>query len=486
MQITITKPVDKKWLATKYYLYIKDLEVRLNWEKKKNKKLESELEKAERKIRDLEGENSKLKWEKDHLADNADKFCSMLFNWNNKKSNQKKRWAKIWHKWVSRNNPSKESIQWEAEVKLDQCHKCSSNNLRLKSWYSRIIEDIIINPQMSIIEYIIYQYQCRDCKSNITWTPSNAINNCPFGKSLFAYVLFSKYRLRLPLNKIQESLLEIHWFKISQWAIQNMLTTASRKFEDKYDHLIKLIKSWEFCNADETWWRINWENWWVWLFRNDKISLFSIEETRWKWIPIKFLTKDESIKDDKNNIDFKWLLTRDWYAWYNCINTEQQICWVHLLRRSKDYVDRRWSSKEMEKLKTLLKEKYEKMNKFHKDEKPPTDKQRQIYHNKMKLYFTKLWNKKYKSKDSKSFIKNWIILHQDRLVNYLKYPEATWENNSAERDLRWLVVMRKISWWSKSESWAKITAINMSIIETWIKQWLSIINDIPTFGMRFA
>ena len=137
------------------------------------------------------------------------------------------------------------------------------------------------------------------------------------------------------------------------------------------------------------------------------------------------------------------------------------------------------------------------MNEFHKNEKqnnnkhpnnikPPTLKQRLAYHNKMKLYFIKLQKKKYKSKDAKSFIKNWIILHQDRLVNYLKYPEANWENNKAERDLRSLVVIRKISWWSKSEKWAKITAINMSIVETWVKQWLSIINDLPTFGARFA
>ncbi len=485
MQTTITKAKEVKWLATKYWFKLVETERALGKEKKKNKKLESELEKAERKIREQEEEIAKLKWEKDHLADNADKFCSMLFSWNNKNKGQKKRWAKVWHKWVSRNNPDRQSIQWEVEVKLDKCPHCLSNDLRQKSWYSRIVEDIIINPQISIVEYIINQYQCRDCKMNITWIPSNAINNCPFGKSLFAYVLFSKYRLRIPLNKIQESLSEIHWFKISQWAIQNMLSTASKQFKDKYDHLIKLIKKWEFCNADETWWRINWENWWTWLFSNNEVSLFSIEETRWKWVPIKFLTKDET---DENDIDFEWLLWRDWYAWYNCIEkAEQQICWVHMLRRIKDYIDRRNSSEEIKKLRTLLKEKYIEMNEFHENKKkPPTLNQRLVYHNKMKQYFIRLWKKKWKHKDTKTFIKNWIIKHEDRLVTYLKYPWSRPENNKAERDLRSFVVLRKISWWSKSEKWAKITAINMSIVETWVKQWLSVINDIPTFGMRFA
>ena len=91
-----------------------------------------------------------------------------------------------------------------------------------------------------------------------------------------------------------------------------------------------------------------------------------------------------------------------------------------------------------------------------------------------------------KNKDAQNFIKNWIIKHKDRLVTYLKYEDATWENNQAERALRPFVIFRKITGWSKTKKWAKTTAINMSVIETWAKQWLSIINDIPIFGMRYT
>ena len=79
----------------------------------------------------------------------------------------------------------------------------------------------------------------------------------------------------------------------------------------------------------------------------------------------------------------------------------------------------------MGELKDLLKKKYEEMNNFHKNENNEialTQDQRSAYYNKMKLYFLSLSKKKWRNEDAKSFIKNWIIKHKDRLVEFLKYP----------------------------------------------------------------
>ena len=91
--------------------------------------------------------------------------------------------------------------------------------------------------------------------------------------------------------------------------------------------------------------------------------------------------------------------------------------------------------------------------------------------------------KKWEAKDSNIFIREWLIQHQDRLTTFLKYSYASPHNNAAERDLRPLVVFRKITGGSKSEKGIRATDINMSIIETWAKQKLSIIQQIPVFGL---
>ena len=89
----------------------------------------------------------------------------------------------------------------------------------------------------------------------------------------------------------------------------------------------------------------------------------------------------------------------------------------------------------------------------------------------------------WRAKDVKTFIKEWLVQHKDRLVTFLKYPDARPENNEAERVIRGMVDLRKITGGSKSEIGAKATDINMSIIETWLKQGLSIMQDLPVFGL---
>ena len=95
-----------------------------------------------------------------------------------------------------------------------------------------------------------------------------------------------------------------------------------------------------------------------------------------------------------------------------------------------------------------------------------------------------LWKKrKWKEKDVNTFIKVWLIRHQNRLVTFLKYRDSQPENNHAERAIRPMVILRKITGGSKSERGIKATDITMSIIETWVKQNLSLIQEMPVFGL---
>ncbi len=71
-------------------------------------------------------------------------------------------------------------------------------------------------------------------------------------------------------------------------------------------------------------------------------------------------------------------------------------------------------------------------------------------------------------------------------ITFLKYKYGKAGNNTAERAIRPFTVFRKISGGSKSEVGAKITSINMSIIEIWAKQGLSIMNDLPVFGLNLC
>lgn len=465
---TIRKPKDN--LATRYYFKIKDLEKKLGTSERERKKAETKnddlknrLDEAERKIRELEEENENLK-------ECRKNYAHMLFKGKTKKTTVKKRGRKKGHLGISRTKPKEECIQNEVDVTLSECTECGDTLKGCKRRYERIIEDIVVQPKTDITRYWIHQYECANCGTAVSAKSRNIIGQSPFGRKLFAVVLFYKYRMKSPLAKIRESLKEIHGFEISEGGLQNLLYQASVQFGEKYEELKQLLRDGKMVYADETGWRVNGENWWTWLWSNDEITVFTTENTRGQGIPEKMLKA------------FKGLLSRDGYNAYNIVDTDQQICWVHMLRKAHEYCERNKATEEMVLLKDTLKTIYGRINGWHKKE--HTEEERLKYHGKQKQIIINLWKKKKcKEKDANTFIKMWLIRHQDRLVTFLKYPDSCPENNPAERAVRPMVILRKITGGSKSERGIKATDINMSIIETWVKQNLSVIKQIPVFGL---
>lgn len=467
----LTIPKSKDNTATLYYFRLIDLEKKLGQTERERRKAEAEsgelkrrLEEAEKRIKELEDENENLK-------ECRKTYSRMLFKAKTKTAGTVRRVRKKGHPGVSRGKPEEEEIQNEVDVTLSACSKCGETLKGCRRRYERIIEDIAIQPKTDITRYRIYQYECPNCSASVSAKSKNIIGQSPFGRRLFAVVLFYKYRMKSPLAKIKESLKEIHGFEISEGGIQNLLYQASVQFGEKYEEMKQLLKNGKIVHADETGWRVNGENWWTWLWSNDEVTIFTTENTRGQGIPKKMLDT------------FKGLLNRDGYNGYNIVDTDQQICWVHLLRKAHEYCERAKATTEMIILKNSLKKIYKRLRKWHKEE--HTKEERTVYHDRQKQMMIDLWKKrKWKEKDAETFIKIWLIRHQNRLVTFLKYPESAPENNPAERAVRPMVILRKITGGSKSERGIKTTDINMSIIETWVKQGLSIMQEIPIFGLN--
>ena len=60
--------------------------------------------------------------------------------------------------------------------------------------------------------------------------------------------------------------------------------------------------------------------------------------------------------------------------------------------------------------------------------------------------------------------------HPDRLYHWTRDPSIPAENNRAERDLRGLVIARKVSYGSQSDNGAKTREVLMSVLHTLAKR----------------
>lgn len=424
------------------------------WQHQKSQvgKFEQEIHELRVMVKLLTEENKLLKARLNSATAHKDKLAGMIFKTNVKKEekkNKRQRGGQKGHKGHGRKKPKK--IDREKLVYLTHCPDCGNKVKQSDNTYERIVEDIPLLEVLVTLYHIERQW-CGCCQKQVRAMPGGTLEGFRVGLNIIIWILFHKYRLRTPLNRMTESLKEQYNLKLSEGAIQHILHQLKTRFGLKYQQIIKTIKKAQVKHGDETSWRVEGLNNWCWLFSSQKAALYTIEETRGKGVPQAILGKDPP-----------GVLVRDDYAAYQHLPMEQQSCWVHLLRFSREKTKQEKASKEARVLHTELKTIFQELKNII--EQPFDQKQRNKAYQYYLEQLTKIQDKKYRSKDAKS-IQTRIRNQGANLITALKYADVPLTNNHAERQIRPMVVTRKISGGSRSAEGAATHAVNMSIAQT--------------------
>lgn len=429
------------------------------WEsqKEKSERLEKENVELKRRLKDLEENLEDILEKLDHEVEIKEKYRGMLFKSSKKESlveksgiEKKKRGGQLGHKGASRKKPTE--IDQEKEVYLCACPHCQNELVKSNSFYERIVEDIELYKKTIITKYNIQRQWCTHCKKEVSGIAQGTIENSPFGINILMWILIQKYRLRLPLESISASLEIQYGLKIKESSIQKILHNLKKKFGPKYQELINEVKENKIKHADETGWRIKGQNAWCWMFSSPQSIVYTIEETRGKGVPQKIL-----------GFSPPGVLIRDDYAAYKKLNLPQQSCWSHLLRNSREKAIKEISSKEMLDLHADLKIMFDELSEIIRQKMSVKERKEthQIYQEKIQVII----DTKYAARDAQE-IQTRITNQNTNLITALLYPGVPLTNNEAERNIRKMVVTRKISGGSRSDNGAATHAVNMSIIQT--------------------
>lgn len=346
-----------------------------------------------------------------------------------------------------RPQPKDSEVTETLEFKPARCPYCKRSD-GLNEPQETVIkyqEDIVIVPDKIVKKYVIHKCWCSHCQEYIRSdkAPSpQSINR--LGANLTAYILYARYKLRLPFNKIKQSLKDLHNFDISEGEISDQLEQAHQLFGQDYETIKQLVKISDKVYCDETGWRIKGRNFWIWVFVTDKGTRYVIEDTRGKGAAEKALGD----KEDR-------VLITDFYAAYKNLPGTNQYCWVHLLRDSKltqsvfhNDLQTIYHQLKKELAKDLTKRNYKRLDRLLDD----------------------LSKKQYSDKNITRVrqLQDRISKTRAELLTCLKYKDVLPENNPAERALRNNVVMRKIFGGSRSIKSAKVMEVNTSVIDTWL------------------
>lgn len=476
----------------KRYLKTHNLQLKRSLEKriKNQEDLEEELrkvkrEKASNEVK-LNSEIEKLKAENEKLRKQRDMYKKMLFKENAKKQDlcgkdlkskldrfapveKVQRGGSSGHQGYSRKLPQRVPDKI-FRVFFNHCPHCHHPLKRTFSIDTHTVEDIQ-SPTLTPIQVIRYEKErqwCSFCQKEVVATSPEEIPGVRFGINLIIYIMLLKYGAKVSLDSILLLLQQSYDLNISKGEVINLLLKARLWLGTAYDQIKDEIRASPIKHADETSWRVLGINSWIWGFMTKQHIYLTVEQSRGKGIPEEVLA----------NSDHQDILIRDDYAGYSKLPLKHQSCRAHLLRKSHEASTDVNASEEVKQLHQTLKGLFNLLDETVK---------RSFDLNERENFYQSSWRKlsqiiscHYLSQDAKD-IQTRIKKQGKNLLTALLVDGVPLTNNLAERALRKVVVLRKVSGGSRSWGGVKTTSVNMSIIQTIQAQDLPLIPTLKEY-----
>jgi len=358
--------------------------------------------------------------------------------------------AKPRHKGHGRKSPT--IIDNEETLIPDVCPHCN-NKLAGKTVdiRERFVTTIrIINPA-EVIKWLIHRKWCSHCEKLVEPEVPGVLPNARFGLNIMLLVMYLHLALRVPCAKITEYFRTIHGVNMSVGEIPHVLTQLAREYGDYYTHLEQLVRLARVKHMDSTTWRIHGKNYTAWVFIAAGIVLYKIRKSTSHKTPLQVLGK--AIKGMTLVVDrhsaFRTLERKARYF--------LQLCWSHILEDSREHKhtfgpEGKYVHKHLKNIFAIAKN-------FNHQATPEQVEQ-------LKGEILQLTTRHYKHNTVRRFVNN--LAHRDieNLFRFTTDPEIDPTNNISERELRHLVMIRRISHGSRSRRGATVTAQLTSIIQT--------------------
>jgi transposase len=372
------------------------------------------------------------------------------------------------------NNGRKLEIATQTQVHaLDHCGECGYH-LRGQS-LSRIRQVIDLPPPrpVEIRDHQILKRWCPKCEK---WRePKLDLTNQVLGQgrmglgivSLVAYLTNS---LRMTVRQVVSYLKALHQLQVSSGEISQLLQSLaeSKPIQTELAALLSGARASPIVHADETAWRESGQNGYIWaLITPEGIHYYHYEKSRESWV-IKNLLSNE----------FKGHLSSDFYAGYNIYPGKHQRCWVHLLRDLHKLKEMYPEDKAIVEWARAVRQLYDEGQSLVKGEVEPGPIARGEKYIKLveDSHILGLEYAQFKDHPCQALAKR-LLRHEEELFQFVLVPGLSADNNLAERGVRPMVVMRKISGGSRSERGSKTRMNLSSLFQTWVAKGLEPLSE---------
>lgn len=349
------------------------------------------------------------------------------------------------HVGVGRKNfsPLGADEQRTAKVEVENCPICECH-LHQQSANEREIYELEVE-RVKKIHYTIERKKCSKCQKIISGKVKNAFPRVSLSSELVVEIAEQHYWLGRSLGQITSR------FGLSYATVSASLERIGEKLKPNLEKLKEIFRQSEVRHADETGWRTDGGNGYAWYFGSDEMSLYLFRQTRSASVVEEVFGREQ----------LSGVLVVDQYAGYNRVPCSIQYCYAHLLRKQEDLAKEFPKNREIQSYTSQMRKRLSQAMKLRKEglsEAKYEQKAKQIKEQILKL----------SSRQAKHpAVRNWqdfYVEKADRLYQWCESAKIPAENNYAEREVRKIVIARKISYGSQSEAGAETREIWTSVL----------------------
>ena len=417
--------------------------------KKESDRKDRMIEKLQKTLDELVSEVRRLNKElRKYVNENTPSSAVPSFNKTTPHHRNKTPGREVGHDGSGRKLP--DNVDETKDAEADKCPDCNGE-ITDAGYHDRTIE-VVVPAKVKSVKIHVHRYWCSNCKKIVDAPVKDAFPNSRFGVETYLLIAFFKSGLGLTYGKIVELLRIAYGLDLSKGALPQMLDTLAYEFGEHYSELKEELRRSPYVNGDETSWRKNGKNWWLWAFVGKWAAFYTIENSRGKKIPKRVLGKD-----------YLGTVGSDFLGAYNYVGKSWQKCCVHLNRDLKETAKRKPKGSEFlifkKKLKRILddgKRLKERENRISALEEGKTHLENRII---------ALYNEDWKDADCRRLIKR-LRRHAKNMFTFLVKEGVTPDNNIAERAIRPAVIMRKNSYGSRGDNGIITTPIQLTTLQT--------------------
>ncbi|MDO8704710.1 MAG: IS66 family transposase [Sulfuricaulis sp.] len=347
------------------------------------------------------------------------------------------------------------------EHAVEFCPDCG--NALAGGWEYCTRESIVFPKEpVRIVRHVSIARRCGVCGQTVIGRPDPALHGL-VGKHRvdargMALIACWHTVCRMPLRVIQQLLRQLYRCSLSPGELRYVLDAVAEQGQRDYDGLRDLIRGSPVVHQDETGWRENGQNGYVWAAVTDAVRYFERHGTRSGEVPKALLGEN-----------FCGVVVCDGYGGYDGLDCQLQRCWTHLLRKGHELKARHPDATDahgwadgvraiyLEATALVASPGYAALPETVRESRRLAFQRRMLAFAQPALASTI---------QEEARLAKFITRKINELFVFVHYPEVPSENNPAERAIRPLVITRKVCGGTRSARGSQTKMILLSLLHT--------------------